>query len=787
MQQQMTNIRKLRNMNPSQVLHLEASLEEDRVKISLAVQRTGETQTVRQVEDLTVSMDLLNRRCALMLDSLNQANRRGQLPPDVLERLAESGQLFRDELFSATIKERLNIDTAEALVLTLDDHLVHLPWELLHDGQRFLGQQFAMGRVVRTRQQVTGGPLRALVPPLRMLVLADPCGDLNAAYEEGVHIRDVTESRHDIMKVDFRSTGVQTDFVKAKLRQFDLVHFAGHADFSDAHARENGWCLGNGCLTAEDIRRMAGTGNMPALIFANACQSARTRPWPSHAEVQTRFFDLANAFLLSGVRHYLGTFWEIPDEQSEDFALSFYKTLLAGDSVGAAVLAARRKIIARFGDRSIVWASYLLYGDPTTTYFQPADAADEKPPAAAAKPMQPVTAVASGVRSPEDTLRLHARRTRRSAVKRWVLATLVLLLLAAGAWVFMPGTFRDAVKEYERNALTAYETGQYEQVKRICMHLQREHPRRALGYVLMANVDFLNGDLDNARTLYHQAVQADQGQAMEKADALIGLGRIASEQGNTDQALALYRQAAEMAPSSDQPLMAQALLKHRSGQPEQAVAFLNKAKPVASDVRAIEALTLQIQANAAMAADQQRMDRIDRLIRELGEKLEKDAPILDNPMLPQDPRSLTLWLNDLETVGYSLREGTATLIASGLMERLLQTRHIKIVERVLLDGLMNEIKLGTTRLMDPNTRLQLGRLTAAHTILTGRVVHSAPDIQISLRCIETVTGQVFAVINATFNSQTPIAVIVDHISDDLISKIHTHYPLLTRTDTAVID
>ncbi len=58
----------------------------------------------------------------------------------------------------------------------MDDQLVQVPWELLHDGRQFLCQGFNLGRLVKTRQNISGGKTRLLGPPLKVLVLADPGG-----------------------------------------------------------------------------------------------------------------------------------------------------------------------------------------------------------------------------------------------------------------------------------------------------------------------------------------------------------------------------------------------------------------------------------------------------------------------------------------------------------------------------------------------------------------------------------------------------------------------------------
>ena len=93
---------------------------------------------------------------------------------------------------------------------------------------------------------------------------------------------------------------------------------------------------------------------MPALIFSNACQSARTEEWTLREYFQEEIFGLANAFVLAGVKHYIGTFWEILDEPSSKFALEFYKNLISGMTIGEAIRKARLTLIKQYGEETIV-------------------------------------------------------------------------------------------------------------------------------------------------------------------------------------------------------------------------------------------------------------------------------------------------------------------------------------------------------------------------------------------------------------------------------------------------
>ena len=48
--------------------------------------------------------------------------------------------------------------------------------------------------------------------------------------------------------------------------------------------------------------------------------------------------------------------------------MKFYERLRTGKSVGEAIRLARNDLIKKYGEETILWASYILYGDPTFSY-----------------------------------------------------------------------------------------------------------------------------------------------------------------------------------------------------------------------------------------------------------------------------------------------------------------------------------------------------------------------------------------------------------------------------------
>jgi hypothetical protein len=103
-----------------------------------------------------------------------------------------------------------------------------------------------------------------------------------------------------------------------------------------------------------------------------------------------------------------------------------------------------------------------------------------------------------------------------------------------------------------------------------------------------------------------------------------------------------------------------------------------------------------------------------------------------------------------------------------------------LVERALFDKLIEELKLGTSNLIDSRTALSLGRLMASRIILKGHVVYSGPKIQVSMRLIETETGQISAAVNESFGNATPVSLLTEKLSQELLKKLKNLYPLRGR-------
>ncbi len=331
----------------------------------------GDTVGHRQYTVHAIRDDVTADIAADVFGILSRADTRGRVTDASLEELRKSARLLYDHVFPETIKAEIARTDAANLILHIDEELVAIPWELLHDGTDYLCIRFALGRVVLTSQRIhhdTG----ARKPGLNMLALCDPAGNLPSAYEEGIAVRNELDKARGLIRVDLATTDIDAGYVMKNLKEYDIFHFAGHAVYDPADSLQNGFILHDGILSSERIASLRGSARMPLLVFANACTSAGSGARRVEPEEGKKIYDLANSFLVMGVKYYIGTSWKVHDMLSMEFARIFYRYIRQGSAIGESLRCARNRMREQFGPTALIWASYLLYGDPEGALVPPA-------------------------------------------------------------------------------------------------------------------------------------------------------------------------------------------------------------------------------------------------------------------------------------------------------------------------------------------------------------------------------------------------------------------------------
>jgi len=331
----------------------------DSIRVTPFKEGSALESTIKTSRTCPFHSGLVADRARDVLALLAQANAgaRGLLP-----RLVAAGQAIYLDLLPAFLKEKLEEATARNLVLHLDRPLLGIPWELLHDGDQFLGRRFHIGRLV-SEQEAASSLQRRMQAPLSVLIVADPGGDLPAARREAEELGEALEGVGPFGRVTMLVGDVSLRTVRDELGRHDVLHFAGHAEGGGAGA-SGGLRLRDGELTAALLEQLRGRIDLPGLVFLNGCTSSDDTQRLA-AGSPAGLAGVASAFLLGGSRHVVGTLWEVRDEVARQHAGTFYRRLAAGETIGAALADGRDTVIADHGEESLLWAAHVLYGDPT--------------------------------------------------------------------------------------------------------------------------------------------------------------------------------------------------------------------------------------------------------------------------------------------------------------------------------------------------------------------------------------------------------------------------------------
>ncbi len=295
----------------------------------------------------------------------NSGQDKAVLNTDILHELKILGETFFSQFFPQEIAERLRLATEKSVHFNIDPKLALIPWELLHDGNCFLADKFHIGKTIRGGFHTSPGKGK---DKLKMLIIADPTEDLEWAQREGEELFLVLSEKVPPSRLDIEFIGGK-QVTKLKLlsliKDKNIIHYSGHLFFSN-NPLENGWLLSDGkILKAREIKN---SGISTDLVFSNSCLSSKSVQRDLNTNIMNNF---AGSFLMSGIKTFLGTNWEILDnENTIDFTIRFYTYLFSDKTVGESLFLTREYARRNYDLNDLTWANYSLYGNPDFTILQ---------------------------------------------------------------------------------------------------------------------------------------------------------------------------------------------------------------------------------------------------------------------------------------------------------------------------------------------------------------------------------------------------------------------------------
>ncbi len=126
------------------------------------------------------------------------------------------------------------------------------------------------------------------------------------------------------------------------------------------------------------------------------------------------------------------------------------------------------------------------------------------------------------------------------------------------------------------------------------------------------------------------------------------------------------------------------------------------------------------------------------------------------------------------------QKGSVSEVSSSFQDNLINSlvdqKRFRIVERSRLDAVLEEQKLSQTQLVDKSTALQLGKLVAAKSIITGSIIETNDGIEFVARMIDTETSELLAT-EDVYNELKDIATLRS-LAEGMAIKFHREFPLV---------
>ena len=181
----------------------------------------------------------------------------------------------------------------------------------------------------------------------------------------------------------------------------------------------------------------------------------------------------------------------------------------------------------------------------------------------------------------------------------------------------------------------------------------------------------------------------------------------------------------------------------------------------------------------ALQNDAKNRERIDKLVEDLSKRYRSQKKIFTattEDTWTSRPMVLT-FVDFQETGALSERDGISVVLTTQLADELNASGRVQVVERVVIERLLEELNLGSSDLADPETALRLGRVLAAQVIGTGSLLHMTDGTMLSLRLIDTETTAIPKVINREISTDASLKKDLHQINREILTTIMAAYPL----------
>jgi tetratricopeptide (TPR) repeat protein len=314
--------------------------------------------------------------------------------------------------------------------------------------------------------------------------------------------------------------------------------------------------------------------------------------------------------------------------------------------------------------------------------------------------------------------------------------------------------------------------------------LAKAPTKSGYGNVIRGEIAARRGNLDDAQKELEAGANKQFAYDWQKGVTFNNLARISREKGNVEGAIRQYDQAIAAEPYLADARSNKGVALEKAGRLTEAKSTLQAAKAIAPSDQMIATLLRRIEEREKEKLDLERQKFANQLVNDLVAAW-RSGNLPKPPADEWTPRALVVSFLDVkDKMGALGRDGMTEAFLLNLTQKLQETGRVKVVEREIIDKLLSELKLGSSELADPATRLKLGRVLAASVIGTGGFYPAGGQAELQLRLIDTETTDIRATMSESLPDPSRIASLAETVAGEISSRLRAEYPLRGKIASA---
>jgi len=324
---------------------------------------------------------------------------------------------------------------------------------------------------------------------------------------------------------------------------------------------------------------------------------------------------------------------------------------------------------------------------------------------------------------------------------------------------------------------------QPEQALQLIKEVEQLAPERAFVHVIKGDLLYSQNKKKEAEAEYKIAVKNEAVEPYQDAVRYNQLGRFYASTGQPEKALELYDRAMFFDPYYIEGITNSGLVYEKEGKWDKALESYRQALSIEQNDNFAVVLAKKAQEMLELNKDVERSKRVDTMVKELAERYKKQQKGAfsifnagDKDTWTSRPVVLT-FVDFQEKGGLSERDGFSAVLMAQLAERLNASGRVQVVERVLIERLLEELNLGSSELANQETALRLGNIMAAKLIGTGSIFYLIEETLITFRLIDTETSAIPKVTTRRIDYRTSMDKELAELNNEILETVILKYPL----------